>query len=184
MSCHHRGVYITLLAAAWDNGGWLPLPVDLAARSARLDPRSLRDFLAKSPRSFVKIGSKLVNKKLQEQWAKYQGISEKRKKAAQSRYPANAEQMDHSASAVAFASASAQLKPPHPNPPATSREGTGLADYSLQVYGELVVIRKPANRRLWTQREQNGMQGKRAEDHVEFFQSKGFKAWIEPATHF
>jgi uncharacterized protein YdaU (DUF1376 family) len=98
MTMHHRGIYITLLAAAWESDppGTLPLPLEATARSARLDIRSLRDFMAKFPRCFVEIGSKLVNEKLHQNWLNYQEISDKRRKAAETRYTANAKQMDHS----------------------------------------------------------------------------------------
>jgi hypothetical protein len=99
MKMHHRGIYATLLAAAWDSEepGTLPLPLDVAARSARIDIRSLRDFAARyihiavtsardrdeiavrslrdrleidarSLRCFVDLEGKLVNHKLREQW--------------------------------------------------------------------------------------------------------------------
>jgi hypothetical protein len=66
------GVYIQLLAAAWDSDepGTLPLPLEVASRSAGLDPRSLRDLVAKYPRCLIEIDGKLVNKKLRDQWEK------------------------------------------------------------------------------------------------------------------
>jgi hypothetical protein len=66
MSNSQRGVYITLLAAAWDSDepGTLPYPADDAARSAGLDPRSVRDLLKHFPRCFVKIASTLPRDRL------------------------------------------------------------------------------------------------------------------------
>jgi hypothetical protein len=57
MSMHHRGIYITVRAAMWncEEPGTLPLPIELAARSAGIDPRSLRDFMAKFPKCFSQI---------------------------------------------------------------------------------------------------------------------------------
>lgn len=96
MSMHHRGVYITMLAAMWDSDepGTLPLPLNIAARSAGVDPRSLADFMAKYPRCLDEVGSmlgrspvevssmsesvpgdigaKLVNWKLRRQWEELQ----------------------------------------------------------------------------------------------------------------
>jgi hypothetical protein len=62
------------LAAMWDSDepGTLSLPIEIAARSAGLDPRSLRDFMAKSPRCFVEVAGKLVNIKLRAQWQEMQ----------------------------------------------------------------------------------------------------------------
>lgn len=112
MSPHLRGIYIDLLAAAWNSEepGTLPLPLDFAARSAGLDIRSLRDFMAKSPRCFVEVGGKLVNEKLHNQWLSYRELSEKRSEAAKSRYSANTLQVHHSASASSSASATAKSK--------------------------------------------------------------------------
>ncbi len=112
MSMHHRGVYITLLAAAWDNDqpGTLPLPVEVAARSVGLDVRSLRDFMSKCPRCFEEINGKLVNRKLLEQAAKMREISEKRSEAGKLGHQTNAEQVDSTAFAPAVAPAPAGKK--------------------------------------------------------------------------
>jgi len=169
MSCHHRGVYITLLAAAWDNGGSLQLPIEIAARSARLDPRSLRDFMAKWPRCFRKVGSKLVNEKLAEQWSKYSEISEKRRNAANTRYPANAEHkhMQTWGSASAVASASANLRRT-PLTPLGGGNGNGLShddllkdkrNYGIIAWreGESIVIRTNGKRRVFTRRQEEDL---------------------------
>jgi uncharacterized protein YdaU (DUF1376 family) len=120
MSMHHRGIYIQLLAASWDQDepGTLPLPIEIAARSARLDPRSLRDFMAKSPRCFVEVGSKLVNRKLQKQWKDFQEYQEKQRVAANVRWHGKGTgsmqphmQPQSSAFASASASASKDIKP-------------------------------------------------------------------------
>jgi hypothetical protein len=83
MSYHHRGIYIELLSAAWDSDepGTLPLPIDLAARSAGLDPRSLRDFMAKSPGCFVEVGGRLVNIKLRSQYQEHEKFIESKRVA-------------------------------------------------------------------------------------------------------
>ena len=96
MSLHDRGVYITLLAAAWESSdpGTLPLPIKATAKAAYLDVRTVKCFLRKwaslksqdrreiaeksprdradvsaiSRRCFVEIDGKLVNEKLHDQW--------------------------------------------------------------------------------------------------------------------
>lgn len=130
MNMHERGIYITLLAAAWDSDepGTLPLPVEIAARSARLDPRCLRNFLSKFPRSWREIGSKLVNEKLHQQWLSLsqfqQNASDKGKKGAAARWSSTMPEAmpgDGSASAFAFASANQKKEQPQtPNPPSLS----------------------------------------------------------------
>lgn len=126
MSNHYRGIYIQLLAAAWDSDdpGILPLPLEIAAKSAGLDPRSLRDFVAKFPRCLAKVGRTLVSIKLREQWLRYNEISEKRKLAAMqmhSKCTANALQMGGSAVAVAFAPAiESKATPQNPTPVAAA----------------------------------------------------------------
>lgn len=109
MSMHHRGVYITMLAASWDSEepGTLPLPIEIAAKLCRSDPRSLRDFVAKWPRCWVEVGSKLVNHKLRENWLNYRKISDIKRKAAEVRHGAYASHIDHSSSSSASSSASA-----------------------------------------------------------------------------
>jgi hypothetical protein len=74
MSLRHRGVFITVLAAMWnsDEPGTLPLPLEVAARSAGLSIRSLRDFVSNSNRCLVEIDDKLVNLKLRAQWQEMQ----------------------------------------------------------------------------------------------------------------
>ena len=49
MTMHERGIYISLLAAAWESPepGTLPLPVESTARASGIDVRSLRCFLAR-----------------------------------------------------------------------------------------------------------------------------------------
>jgi hypothetical protein len=96
MSLHERGVYITLLAAAWNSSepGTLPLPTKATAKAAHLDVRTVKCLLGKwaslknqdrremaersprdradvsaiSRRCFVEIDGKLVNEELHDQW--------------------------------------------------------------------------------------------------------------------
>jgi hypothetical protein len=119
MSMHHRGIYITVLAAMWDSDepGTLPLPLEVSARSAGIDPRSLRDFMAKSPRCLVEIDGKLVNKKLRDQWNKLLEFKQSQADAARrtneklGRKPSVSESVSDTVSdrtASAFASATAE----------------------------------------------------------------------------
>jgi hypothetical protein len=114
MSMRHRGVYITVLAAMWDSDepGTLPLPLEVAARSAGLDPRSLRDFVSKSPRCLIEVDGKLVNEKLREQWEKLMQFKQTQADAARrtneklGRKPSVSDSVsERSALAFAFASA-------------------------------------------------------------------------------
>lgn len=105
MSMADRGVFISLLSAAWDTDepGTLPLPIAITARCARLDIRLVRNFLNKFPTCFEQLNGKLVNKKLHENWTNYQRISEIKRKSAEARYAAYAAQNGQSASASASA---------------------------------------------------------------------------------
>jgi hypothetical protein len=72
MSMHHRGVYITVLAAMWnsDEPGTLPMPIEDAAKAAGIDQRSLKDFMSKFPQCLVGLDGKVVSVELREQWTK------------------------------------------------------------------------------------------------------------------
>ena len=107
MTMHDRGVYISLLSAAWDSDepGTLPLPLPIAARSARISLKNVRQFCAKWPQCFVQMDGRLVNHKLRENWLNYNQIREKRVKAGQKRQSARAQQVLSPASASASASA-------------------------------------------------------------------------------
>jgi uncharacterized protein YdaU (DUF1376 family) len=70
MSLRHRGIEVSVQSAMWvsDDPGALPLPLDRAARSAGIDPRSLRDFVATWPDRFIESEGKLVDPILRAQW--------------------------------------------------------------------------------------------------------------------
>jgi hypothetical protein len=131
MSFEDRGLYIDLLALAWDSDepGSIVLPIP------GYNPRTIRSFLLRWPLTFVSTGAerdpnvtpteaerrlksgrkeaerylKFTNAKLREQYLNLKDISEKRRLAAESRYranaPANAPANDQSASASSSASA-------------------------------------------------------------------------------
>ena len=117
MSRKDKGDYIELLAAAWesDEPGTLPLPIEIAAKSARLDPRVVRNFVSKYGGCFEEIDGKLVNKKLRDQWLALVQHAEHKRDAANTMWAKRREQ-DH-ATAVhvqysAFASSSASATAP------------------------------------------------------------------------
>lgn len=115
MNYHQRGIYIEILAAAWDSDepGTLPLPIEIAARSAGLDPRSLRDFMSKSPGCLIEIDGMLVQPKLREQWLKLKenadSYRDRGKKGADARWLRDSQAINQPSvkNATAFASASA-----------------------------------------------------------------------------
>lgn len=74
MSLRHRGVEVSVQSAMWvsDDPGSLPLPLDRVARSAGIDPRSLRDFVAMWPDRFIESEGKLVDPILRAQWKEMQ----------------------------------------------------------------------------------------------------------------
>lgn len=127
MSRAERGLFWDMAAFAWDSEepGTINLPPQDFAKLLGVSPQVLRKFLAKFPKTFVKLSEsfeqtfgkldssldKLIQPKLAEQWSNYKEISEKRRKAAESRY-ANAEHKDHSASSSASASAFAPASKP------------------------------------------------------------------------
>jgi len=133
MTRQEKGDLIEMLAASWDSDepGSLPLPVQLAANSAGLDPRVVRKMLTKFPKLWVEINGRLVNPKLRAQWEEMQqrqrAQSEAAKKTNEKRWgnpsPGEsgsdiAQRSPASASAFASASASASAeKPGKPDPP-------------------------------------------------------------------
>ena len=124
MSRAEKGDLIEMLAASWDQDppGSLPLPVQLAAKSAGLDPRVVRSLITKFPKLWVEIDGRLVNPKLRAQWEelqqRQQKLSDAGKRGNENRWKKSSgaesggeSQGDsggnRSASASAFASASA-----------------------------------------------------------------------------
>ena len=133
MSLHDRGIAITLMAHSWDSDepGTLPESLLIVSRICAISMKNLRHFFEKWPQFFIQRDGKLVNKKLHEHWLNYQEISEKRRKAAEERYHANAEQKHHPASASASAPAIKEqvLTPP---PVAASRAKKKFSGYSAE----------------------------------------------------
>src|ERR1700691_2018023 len=111
MTHEQRGIYISIMALAWDSEepGTINMTEAQLCRELRIFSATLRRLLADFPTTLRKVDGKFVQTKLAEQWAKYKEISEKRSQAA-SKCSANAQQTTPSAFAVASASASAQSK--------------------------------------------------------------------------
>ena len=125
MSRAERGLFLDMIAFAWDSDepGTIDMPVQSFAKLLGISSKVLRKFLAKFPKTFVKVTSKkfkLSQPKLTEQWISLCALSDIRKKAAMARY-ANAEHKDQSASSSAFASSSASSNP-HLSPSAAVGE--------------------------------------------------------------
>lgn len=187
MSRQERGDYIDLLAAAWDSEdpGKLPLPIEIAAKSAGLDPRVARNFLTKFPRCFEEIDGKLVSRKLAQQFERISKFAEsaslKGQKGAEARWhkdaPGIAQALPNDGIAVAVASAVAlsQLQPPL-TPPNGGDEKTPWSEFKLG--GGTVRVRVPKGRRLFTGRDSETMVGSRPEDWVELLKRRGFEAEV------
>ena len=127
MSPHQRGIRFNVLAAMWisDEPGTLPLPIEIAARLARSDPRSLRDLVAKYPRCFVEVDGKLVSEELREQYAKLLQFKQSQADAARrtneklGRKPSVSESVSESVSVRSSSSSSSS----------SSKEGTSLVQF-------------------------------------------------------
>lgn len=185
MSRQQKGDYIELLAACWDSDepGTLPLPIELAARLARLHPRSLLDLRSKYPSIFIEVQGRLVNEKLRNQWLKYKEISEKRAKAAhsmhQSQTHASAQQMLYSASASASAPAITTKAPPTPRAAQSALRGQFVA-HELRVAGGVVIVMAPKHKkRFMTKTQAEAMVGSRPEEIAEWFRNRGFDAKVK-----
>jgi uncharacterized protein YdaU (DUF1376 family) len=141
MTLSERGMFITMLAAAWDSDepGTLPLPLSALCKVAQLRLRDVRHFLAKYPQLWRNDGARLVNDKLSENWANYLELRDKRKKAAEVRH-ANAPHMQQSAPAPASAS----------TPETLNLKPTGEL-FGFEVFWEAYPkqIGKPAAKRAW-----------------------------------
>jgi len=188
MNGQERGLYIDLLALAWDSEPQGTLPVDLGEITRQLsgwNRRSLAKLLAKFPESFVKVstilGERLANPKMFEQVREIEQRKQILSDAAKHTNEKRWGMLSPSESpSDRSASASATAKPKTLLPPA-SREGSGLHEVAVSIGGgrEVVIVKKPPGRRLWTQREHDALVGGRGADYVRFFKHKGFEAWIE-----
>jgi hypothetical protein len=175
MTRQDLGDFINLLACAWcsDEPGTFLLTEAEAKGGAKAwakgvakaigkRPQIVHSFLRRFPEVFVRIDRRLVNHKIHNQWLKYKEISDKRSQAAQSRYPAIAQQMHMqtggSAFAVASASATAQSKPT-PLPPAPHTGATNDNSKSPVLNVEVLKTQIEAQRifqqSLKTRRERN-----------------------------
>lgn len=103
MTHEQRGIFIDMLAIAWDSEepGTIFLSERALCRELGIFKRTLRRLLADFPATWRREEGKLVQPKLHEQWLKYQDIQQKRSASAQQMH------MQKGGSAFAFASASA-----------------------------------------------------------------------------
>src|ERR1700747_1375552 len=104
MTRSEKGLYIDLMALAWDSDepGTISLPLETCAKQLAILPKVLRKFLEKFPKVFSNVDGKLVQPKLAAQWLTYLELSRKRSEAAMAKH-AIAEQKLYSASASASA---------------------------------------------------------------------------------
>lgn len=123
MTSKERGVYIDLLAAAWESEepGTLPAPAQLMARCAGLDTRLVKNFLHKFPTAFKQLGDIFVNEKLHSQWIELKEYKQKQslagKKGNEVRWLEQSQpdsQPDRSASASASASSKEHIPTANP----------------------------------------------------------------------
>lgn len=114
MTLSQEGLYIRLLALAWDSEepGTIRGTIPQIARQIGVESETIRRFVGEFPATFRRNSNGLTSEKLREQFVKYSEISEKRRQAA-SKCSANAKQMG--GSAFAFASASAIAITPKPS---------------------------------------------------------------------
>jgi hypothetical protein len=184
MSRAERGLFWDMAAFAWDSDepGTVNLPLQDFAKLLGVSPKVLRKFLENFPKTFVKLSesfpktfvkldstlNQFIQPKLAEQWANYKEISDKRRKAAESRY-ANAVHKDHSASASASASAFA----PAPNTNTTQD----------QVVVEVAPETAAAVKSVFDILQTNPF-GSRAFQEIFVAQSKnGAKSWVDVMEH-
>jgi hypothetical protein len=107
MTLAERGLYIELMALAWDaeEPGTITLDNAAICRELRIYSATWRRFLRKFPLTFLRVGKNLIQPKLKLQWDKYKEISDKRSAIAKQMHM----QVGGSAFAVASASASAPI---------------------------------------------------------------------------
>lgn len=126
----------------------------------------------------------IVNRKLHEQWLEIRqradrqslaGIEGNKKRWHKSSVPDSVPDRSASASASAIKNTL-----PIPLTPGTApaREGSSLEEVFIPWYGsEIIHIRKPKHRRMWTGAERNALAGSNSLEMVRFFERKGF--WAE-----
>jgi uncharacterized protein YdaU (DUF1376 family) len=157
-----------------------PLPLDLTRLYAMVRAQSEDDRKAVDSvlyQYFKRMRSGFVNSRASFEIKRKREISTVRAKAGRQRVKpaANAQQKLSKSHVIQNQNQSIKTLPN----PLASREGNGVTQFTLAVYGQTVVIEKPKNRRLWTQYEKDGLHGHLADEYVNFFRSKGFNAWIE-----
>ena len=165
MTHEQRGIYIDMLAIAWDSEepGTINLSEDALCRELGIFKRTLQRLLADFPTTWRREEGKLVQPKLKEQWIKYKEISTKRS--------ASAVQMHMQKGGSASASASAKSTTTPPTPP--SNGGTKFLVWAR----ETIEVQMGRHQRLPDLRWATGAQ---ADVVVEALTRKGFPARLVP----
>jgi uncharacterized protein YdaU (DUF1376 family) len=184
MSYHDKGIYIDLLAAAWNGSepGTIPLPLSLGAKVCRIHPTTLRRFLDQYPHLFVQQDGRLVNERLQAQWSHLQDVREQRVRAANIRYGhangcTNGHANGQASTAVAVATATANTKDNPPLPP--RKPSGGISIHPVFAGGKQYLVTTPSNvKRVVTRREMETMAGAHPSEWIHFFEARGWKAQL------
>ncbi len=168
MTREQRSIYIDMLAIAWDSDvpGTIDLSEDSLCRELGVFKRTLRRLLRDFPATWRREGRKLVQPKLELQWAKYQEISAKRSASAMQMHM----QKGGSAFASASAPAPARSNDTPPTPPLTRGD-----DLVFGWMGETICVEMGRRKRLPSL---ENLVGGRADDVIRFLARKGFNAKI------
>lgn len=168
MTREQRGLFIDLMALAWDSEepGMISMNVSQICRELGVFSATLRRFLRDFPSTWRREGGKLVQPKLREQWVKYQEISTKRSAIAKQMH------VQKGGSAFAFASATAPAQSKHttPLPPADAGEEK-FFEYARQTIG----VRMGRKKRLPSL---ECMAGSMAQDVADYLSRKGFPSRV------
>ena len=160
MTHEQRGIFIDMMAIAWDSEepGTISLSEIALCRELGIFKRTLRRLLADFPTTWRRLGGKLVQPKLREQWLKYQEYQQKMSAMAMRRHHPS----QCSASATATASNT-------PLPPVNG--GIQFFEFCR----ETIEVQMGRKKRLPSF---ESLAGARACDVVEFLSRHGFSARI------
>jgi hypothetical protein len=196
MSYHEKGVFIDLLAAAWDSDepGTLPFPIEVCARSAGVPLRILRRLLTKYPQIFQKSvdemqanKTKVFNPKLHGQWVELlqrtetQSDAGKRGNLVRWGKASGGESGEHrSASASASATATAKSKTypgPHPVHHVENQEPPKTQAVDFDCTGGTLNVQTPIGSR-WPVPSPlpESMHGMFITEWKRWFESKGYRS--------
>lgn len=168
MNKEEQGIYISLMALAWDSDepGTITLKPKDICREIGIYSATFRRFLRKFPATFRRVGGNLIQPKLELQWVKYKEISSKRSASAVQMHM----QKGGSAFASASAIASARSKPTPPTPPPPRGE-----EVVFEWARETIAVRMGKKKRL---PNLEALHGGRAGEVVNFLIRHGFPSRI------